>query len=185
VRRSYVFAVLLLPLLAGCASTYRAGYVYHALCGRSASVSASEGEVGRVDATVLGVRRDACDGRAAIDVRVRLERLGATAVALTAGDLRLVTRSHGTLGTAEVRCVGPRVPARGGASTCEASFALPGRDPGCFDLSALEIEVPVDVAGRAQTVTLGFARGVPAYVWPDPWEWPGRTPVGTPSGYRQ
>lgn len=171
-------------LLAACASTYRPGYVFHPVCGRAATVLSADCEAGRVDATVLGVREDACQGRAGVDVRLRLERVGETAVALVPGDLRLVTRAGGTLDVSDVRCVGPRVPARGGAATFEACFALPGRDPGAFDLSGLELEVPVDVAGRRETVTVSFARGVPAYLWPDPWDWPGRTPVGTPSGFR-
>ncbi|MCE9636766.1 MAG: hypothetical protein K8T90_13765 [Planctomycetes bacterium] len=180
---------LIATLLTGCA-TYDSGYQYGTRP-RGASVPGRAGPAGavsvadaagRLEAQVLGVREGDATGPASIDVRLRVERFGATTVAVPVGDLQLVTGDREQLGVRDVRAIGPAVAASGGAAAYQATFALPGRDPAIFDLSGLDLMIPVDVDGHRSVVRIPFQRGATAYIWADPWEWPGRDANGRPTG---
>ena len=182
-RSSLVSSLPAAALLAGCA-TYDSGLDFQPRpC--AAQVRGPDGHAGRVEATVLGVREGGRSTPASVDVKVRVERFGALPVAVPAENLRLMTGDRETLEACDVKPIGPAVAASGGAATFQATFALPGRDPASFDLSDLDLLVPVDVDGRRQTVTLAFQRGETSYLWADPWNWPGEDYSGNPTGWRR
>jgi hypothetical protein len=182
--RPLLSALLLASVLAGCASTYDTGYVFQPRP-REASVRGPGGQAGRVSATVLGVREEGPDGRAEIDVKVRVERYGETPVSVVPDELRLVTGDRETLVVRDVRTLGPAIAASGGAAVLQAAFPLPGRDPSKFDLSGLDLVVAVDVGERRETVHLPFQRGATEFLWIDPWGWPGPDYNGNPTGWRK
>lgn len=173
----------LLLLLAGCA-TYDTAYLFDPVTD-TAAVPGPDGDAGRVQARVLGIREAGADGHAAIDVRLRLERYGATTVALPAASLRIETAAKVPAPLHAIKAMGPEVPAQGGACAFEATFALPGRDPSQFDLAGLSLHVPVDVGGKLESVTLNFQRGATVYLWVDPWNWPGLDYTGRQTGWRE
>lgn len=172
-------------LLAGCAS-YDTGYDYGsrpsgvAVPGRPGAAAA-----GRLEAQVLGVREGDATSSASIDVQLRVRRFGATTVAVPIEGLQLLTGDRDPLGVRNAHAIGPAVAASGGAAAYKATFSLPGRDPGVFDLSGLDLMIPVDVDGQRSMVRIPFQRGATAYVWADPWEWPGRDYNGQPLGWRK
>lgn len=182
-RRRVPLVCLLTVLLAGCA-TYDTTYNF----GKrptGAAVPGPKGSAGRVEATVLGVRGGGASQTASIDVKVRVERFGDTSVAVPPDGLRLYTGDREVLSVRDFRAIGPAAAAAGGAVAFEASFSLPGRDPGVFDLTDLDLVVPVDVAGRRETVRIGFQRGATSYLWIDPWDWAGTDYCGNRTGWRQ
>jgi hypothetical protein len=181
-RRSAA-ALAAATLLGACASRYDTAY-HWAPRPREAAVHGAGREAGRVGATVLGVREGGAAGRAEIDVKLRVERFGDVPVGVAPDGLRLVTANRESLAPSEVRPVGPSVAAKGGAATFVATFPLPGRDPAVFDLSTLRLLVPVDVAGRVEEVRLPFERTDSAWLWIDPWGWPGTDSNGNPLGWR-
>lgn len=182
-RFTTVLLSLALPCIVGCA-TYSPGYVFHALSGHGASVRASEGEVGRVHAAVLGLR-NAGNAGVVIDVRIRVERFGTAAITVTAEDLRLVTGGAEALVASSVRAVGPEVPASGGAATFEATFPLSGHLARVFDLGDIDLVVALDVAGRPEVVTLGFERTAAVYLWGELSLWSARDFTGNRTGWRR
>lgn len=182
--RSAVLAVALgSAALAGCASRYEPGWEFGPRTGPR-PVSGPVGRAGRVDAAVVGVRENDVAGRAAIDVSVRVERFGDAPLALDGDSLRLVAGPH-RLAPSSVTPRRNGVAPRGGAETWDVTFPLPTRDPAGTDLAAVAIEVPVDVGGRAERVDLRFDRIEPAFLWTDPWGWPGPDFTGHPQGWRR
>ena len=172
-------------LLAGCA-TYDTTYDFGKRpTGAVVPGPKGRASAGRVEATVLGVRGGRASETASIDVKVRVERFGDTPVAVPADGLRLLTGDREPLTVRSVKQTGPVSAASGGAMAFEATFSLPGRDPGVFNLTDLDLMVPVDVAGRRETLRIGFQRGATAYLWVDPWDWAGTDYVGRPTGWRQ
>jgi hypothetical protein len=120
-----------------------------------------------------------------VDVRLRVERVGAEPVTLPQDGVQLELANGETIDVWELRAVGPAVPAAGGAASFAATFALPGRDPATCDMSRLGLLVVVDIDGRREAVTLDFERGESNILWFDPWGWPGPDYYGQPTGWRQ
>lgn len=177
--------LLVTLLLAGCA-TYDTAYDYGSRPnGAAVPGRGGAGAAGLLEAQVMGVREGDATGPASIDVRLRVQRFGATTVAVPVESLQLLTGDREPLGVKDVRAIGPAVAASGGAAAYQATFSLPGRDPAIFDLSGLDLMVPVDVDGQRSTVRIAFQRGATAYIWADPREWPGPDYNGRPTGWRK
>lgn len=170
---------VLLGVATGC-TTYDTAYDFG-----SRPATAPVGPAARVDAGILGVREGDGAAPAAVDVRVRVERTGASPVSLPDGGLRLRLGNGETVAATDVRALGAAIPAAGGAATFTATFPLPGRDPATCDLSRLVLLVDLDAAGRRESATLAFPRLSTNVVWVDPWGWPGPDYNGQPTGWRQ
>jgi len=95
----------------------------------------------RVVVAWQGVHRREIEGRERWDLRfrVRIENPMATPFVLTGSEFVLLDGALAQLGTAEEESLPPLVEA-GQASTFDLVFLLPeGRDPGSYDLSALNL----------------------------------------------
>ena len=123
----------------------------------------------RVLATVAGIRRPAEGRPAEVEVRLRVENLGAHDVRLVGDDLVLVTGALTELPVERIEEGPDAFVAPHSAATIAAYFPLPpDADPDDYDLRGIDVRWTLELDGRRVTGSAGFERRV--VVWyHDPW----------------
>lgn len=161
-------ALLPLVLLAACSSYY--GYEYAPAPLEAEVRPRSDAEpAGRVLLTVRGVRK-ADDGRPAeVELRIRVENLGAAPFSLDTDDLVLLTADLRPLDAPRIEPgPNPRV-GPGEVVTLDLYFPFaPGDDPEELDMSGLNVRWTVRFDDHVTTSTSTFERWVPGR-YGDPW----------------
>lgn len=173
--RRIVSAVLLAAAAGGAAACSSWEPAYSFLPQPGVVVLRCDGTVvGRVEATVLGVREESASAPATVHVRVRVERAGEIGAAVPTGNMILLAGDGRPLPLHDVRGASPAVPPAGGAVTWVAVFAIPGPARlGDVRLDRLDLYLRAEAGVDGRMHHVPFQRAVPDEPWWDPF---GREP---------
>lgn len=130
------------------------------------SASAVQGAQARALATVLGIAKPADGAPAQVEIRVRLENLGAVAVDLDPASFSLLSADLETFGAPRLTPAGGASIAPGAAHSVDLAFPLPpGKTQDDYNWSGLNLKLAVSFAGTRVTASIPFSRVeyVPAY----------------------